>query len=139
MACVAPLPILGDDGCTTSDSFESTSLRYSEVYDEVCQNAALPQACGGSLRRNGSIASLSPYHHHLPEEHLTLSTEFVKDLNASPGLTLRWTREGDLFTMRGLAGCLGYSLNISSNWLLNPCAPDAPRTQQPTSWVKSHP
>jgi len=51
----------------------------------------------------------TPYHHHPPEEHLTLSTEFVKDLNASPGLG--WPGEGDLFTMRGLADCLGYSLN----------------------------
>ena len=73
-----------------------------------CGTAASPWRVPEAERQYGLF---TPYNHHLPEEHLILSTEFVKDLNASPGLTLRWPSEGDLFTMRGLAGCLGYSLN----------------------------
>jgi len=34
MACAAPIPILVGDGCATPDGSESTSLQYSEVYDE---------------------------------------------------------------------------------------------------------
>ena len=90
-----------------------------------CGTAASPWRVLEAERQHGIF---TPYYHHLPEEHLTLSTEFVKDLNAS-GLTLEWPGEGDLFTMRGLANCLGYSLNYPRKLVAQSLSPG--RTKGP--------
>jgi len=111
MACAAPLPILDGDGSATSDGSEAP--RLSRLDTAKFMTKSLPKF--GTVARPWRVLEaerqqsiFTPYHHHLPEEHLILFIEFVKDLNASPGLTFGWPGEGD---MRGLADCLCHSLN----------------------------
>jgi len=110
------------------------ALKAPRFDTEKFMTKSLPK-CGTSaspwpvLEAERQHRIFTPYHHHLPEEHLAPSTEFVKDLNASPGLTLEWPGEGDLFTMRGLADCLGYSLNYPRQLVAQSLSPG--RTKGP--------